>query len=185
MAGTLADGSSLAEHNRKARIRQAQGQFDDKGAREAIERLRGRDMEETGLNGNRVIGSNAGKFNPPALPTPKKAAPAKSPAAQAMEDRQAIARNQEIARRAKLGQSTIGAEDAKPKAPEQRVATMPRAENHASPVKATPKVEPKPAPARDYSKENEDAGKARVAAAKSLVEGYRKEPEKAPIKRAR
>lgn len=81
MAGTLADGSSLSDYLKKARARQARGVFDETGAREAIERVRGREAEETGFQGQRVIGSNRGKFNPPKPPPPRKAStpPAKKP----------------------------------------------------------------------------------------------------------
>jgi hypothetical protein len=74
MAFTI-EGKSGTEWLKAAKARQAKGQYDDTGAREAIQRMQGRRMPEYDKNGQRVIGGSGTTYNyqPPA----KKAEPAK------------------------------------------------------------------------------------------------------------
>lgn len=103
MAGKLADGTSLADYNKAARERQSRGEYDETGAREAIERVRGRQTQAYSSRGEMMPGQSGGAFNPPKPPPP-----AKKPA-------QAVAKPAEPARQvAAMPKSQDHASPAKP-----------------------------------------------------------------------
>lgn len=84
MAFTI-NGKSGTDYLAAAKARQAKGQFDETGAREAIARIQGRQMPEYDKTGQRVIGGSGGSYNyqPPARkPEAAKPAPKPEPARQ-------------------------------------------------------------------------------------------------------
>jgi hypothetical protein len=145
MAGKLADGTSLADYNKAARERQARGEFDEAGAREAIDRVRGRQTQAYSSRGEMMPGQSGGAFNPPKPPPP-----AKKPA-------QAVAKPAEPARQvAAMPKSQDHASPAKP-----AVAS------------AAPSPAAKPADSRPPHKIAEDEGRARIAQAQAMLKNWK------------
>lgn len=77
------EGKPAAQWFKETKARQAKGQFDDKGAREAMQRMQGREMPEYDNQGRIVIGGSGGKYRyqpPPSKPLPTKASQPPPPA---------------------------------------------------------------------------------------------------------
>lgn len=155
MAATI-EGKPAAEWLRAAKERQAKGQYDETGAREAVQRMQGRVMPEYDNRGQIVRGGVGKTYNAkpvPAAPKPK-AEPAKAAASQAST----------------AGWNREGWPKTTPpgqpgyKAPEaaRKVAEMPKPQTYAS----APKAKPAQAPAKPAAK---NEGQERIAKAKAMV----------------
>lgn len=143
------EGKPAAEWIRAAKERQAKGQFDETGARDAVQRMQGRAMPDYDAKGQIVRGPSGRTYNykpTPAKPiNPESPKPAPEPARQVA----ATPKPQDHASPAKPAP--------KPAAPTPKAAAKP-----AAPA-------PKPAAPAPRAKTASEEGQERIAAAKKMI----------------
>lgn len=172
MAATI-EGKPAAEWLRAAKERQAKGQYDETGAREAVQRMQGRVMPEYDNKGQIVRGGVGKTYNAkpvPAAPKPK-AEPAKaaaSPASTAGWNREGWPKT------TPPGQPGYKAPEAA-----RKVAEMPKPQTYASAPKAKPAQAPaKPAGISMTQAQRE--GQERIAKAKVMIDEHLKNTQPKP-----
>lgn len=137
--GTI-NGRNASDWIKSAKERQAKGQFDETGAREARQRMQGRQMPEYDKQGQTVIGGSGRTYN---FPVPAKAPAKPTPAAEPAPKR-----------------------ETPPSEPKQIMASAPKPESHASPAKAAEpakRAEPMKA-VPNYTERKQQTGIAKAVA---------------------